>query len=161
MDIREILQEENIQLDADAGTKEEVLKTMAEMLFRSGKIEDADTFLNDVCERERMGFTGAGSKMAIPHGISQKVKKVSVAIVRTRGDIYWGTEQEDIPEEAKRVQFIVLFAVPAKPPKTGEIKYIEALKAVCRKLADRRAAENLLQARRASQIIEIINDDKQ
>lgn len=160
MDIREILLEENIRLDSDADTKERALKVMAEMLFRSGKIENADMFLRDVWEREKMGFTGAGNKIAIPHGISAQVKKVAVSIVRTKRDIFWESEQENIPEEAKPVRFIILFAVPGKPPEAGEIKYIEALKAVCRKLADRQAAEGLLKARKASQIIEIINNDK-
>ncbi len=160
MDIREILLEENIQLNSDADTKEQTLKIMAEMLFRSGKIENPDIFLRDVWEREKMGFTGAGNKIAIPHGISLQVKKVAVSIIRTKRDIFWEAEQEDIPKEAKLVRFIVLFAVPEKPPKSGEIKYIEALKAVCRKLADRQATEGLLRAQTASQIIEIINSDK-
>lgn len=160
MDIREILLEENIQLNSDADTKEQALKVMAQMLFRSGKIENADIFLHDVWEREKMGFTGAGNKIAIPHGISTQVKKVAVSIVRTKRDIFWESEQENIPKEAKLVRFIVLFAVPGGPPKTGEIKYIEALKAVCRKLADRQATEGLLKVQEASQIIEIINNDK-
>jgi PTS system fructose-specific IIA component len=160
MDIREILLEENIQLNSDAGTKEQVLRTMAEMLFRSGKVENADIFLRDVWEREKMGFTGAGNKIAIPHGISEQVKKVAVSIVKTKKDIFWEAEQESVPKEAKLVRFIILFAVPEKSPKEGEIKYIEALKAVCRKLADRQATEGLLKAQEASQIIEIINNDK-
>lgn len=159
MDIREILLEENIQLNSCIDTKEQVLKAMTLMLFRSGKIENADIFLRDVWDRERMGFTGAGNKIAIPHGISGQVKKVAIAIVRTQRDIVWESERENIPKEAKPVRFIVLFAVPEKPPKDGEIKYIEALKAVCRKLADRRATEGLLKAQEASQIIEIINND--
>ncbi|TCL60348.1 PTS system fructose-specific IIA component [Kineothrix alysoides] len=160
MDIREILSEENIQLNSGIDTKEQALKAMAEMLFRSGKIENADIFLRDVWEREKMGFTGAGNKIAIPHGISGQVKKVAISIVRTQKDILWESEQESIPKEAKLVRFIVLFAVPEKSPKDGEIKYIEALKAVCRKLADRQATEGLLKAHEASQIIEIINYNK-
>ncbi len=160
MDIQEILSEKNIQLNSDANTKEQVLKVMADMLFQSGKVENADIFLHDVWEREKMGFTGAGNKIAIPHGISAQVKKVAISIVRTKRDIFWESEREIIPKEAKQVRFIVLFAVPQEPPKDGEIKYLESLKAVCRKLADNQATEELLKAQEAVQIIEILNNDK-
>lgn len=146
---------ENIILDMEADTKEDLLHQMADLLHRNGKVKDPVLFLQDVWERENLGFTGAGNQIAIPHGISEQVINMTVAIVRTKKTIKWDTWQEAVPSAAKQVRLIVLFAVP-KPETGQEVIYIEALKMICGKLADKSIAAQMMRCRDAGQIMELL-----
>lgn len=152
-----MLQIENIKLNLEACSKEDAISQMAEMLFLSGNIQDQSAFFKEVMDRESMGFTGAGNEMAIPHGISDQVSRVVIAVARLRKAVVWDTMQEGIPEEANRVKLIVLFAVPKEPVKEGET-YIGALKKVCARLGNRQIAKELMEAEREIQVMELLNE---
>lgn len=155
--MRDVLQAENIKIGSQAGTKQAVLEEITEMLYQSGKIESKELFLKDVLKREELGFTGAGNQIAIPHGISSQVDKITVAIVKTNEEIHWTTEQDGIAEEAKKVKVIILFAVPDVQPEDGESKYIQVLKSICQKLVDKQMLQRLKEAQAADEIIEIFD----
>lgn len=152
-----MLQIENVRLNLEAGSKEDALSQMAEMLFQSGNIQDKTGFFKEVMERESMGFTGAGNEMAIPHGISGQVSRVVIAVARLKKAVIWDTVQEGIPEEANRVKLIVLFAVPKESVKEGET-YIGALKKVCARLGNRQIAKELMEAEREAQVVKLLNE---
>lgn len=153
-----ILKTENVLLDLEAQSKEEALLQMSGLLCKNGWISDEKVFFREVLERERLGFTGAGNQLAIPHGISGQVKQVAVAIARLKESVVWDTNQEGIAEEAKKVRLIVLFAVPEENPESGET-YIETLKRVCSKLADKSIVEQLMRAEKSSQVADIFSDE--
>lgn len=155
MNIGDVLQVENINLDLSADSKLEVLEKMSNMLKRSNSIKNANTFLKDVLEREKLGFTGAGNKIAIPHGISGQVDNITVAIAKVKNMVFWDTLQHDIPREEQDIKFIILFAVPDKEVKEGEIKYIEVLKTICGKLTDKQVIDQLMKIKEASKVIEV------
>lgn len=152
-----ILKTENVLLDLEAKSKEEVLLQMAGLLCKNGCLSDEKEFFREVLERERLGFTGAGNQLAIPHGISGQVKQVAVAVARLKEPVVWDTNQEGIAEDTKKVKLIVLFAVPEENPESGET-YIEALKRVCSKLADKSIVEQLMGAEKSSQVADIFSD---
>ena len=90
LDIREVLLEENVNLDLNAGTKEEVFTQMTRMLYENGVIREEQPFIDELVHREAEGVTGIGDGIAIPHGRSAVVNRSVIAIGRTRTDVIKG-----------------------------------------------------------------------
>ncbi len=156
MGIESILKKENIQIDIQADSKEDAIKQIVKCLFENGCIDDKQIFYEDVLEREELGFTGIGNEMAIPHGISTQVMRVTLAIARLKSPVIWTTKEEDIPEEEKKVRFIILFAVPKESDEEREHQYIRALKMICGNLADDNKSDYLMHAADASVMMDIL-----
>ena len=75
LDIREVLLEENVNLDLKAGTKEEVFTQMTRMLYENGVIREEQPFIDELVHREAEGVTGIGEGIAIPHGRSREPQR--------------------------------------------------------------------------------------
>lgn len=89
MSLSEILNEEIIDLDLKGTTKDEVLHELSQHLFDAGYISDIDQFVKDIYVREAMGITGAGNHIAIPHGKSSVVNKITIAVGRSNHMVEW------------------------------------------------------------------------
>lgn len=94
MDLREILSEDIIDLDLKGTTKDEILHELSQHLFDAGYITDIDQFVKDIYVREAAGITGAGNHIAIPHGKSSSVKKITIAVGRSEHYVEWESYDE-------------------------------------------------------------------
>lgn len=62
-------------------SKEEVLQQMVSFMEKNTElIENRDEFFNQIMEREKIGSTGIGMGVAIPHARSSGVKDVVIAL---------------------------------------------------------------------------------
>lgn len=107
MAVKEILDKRVIDLDMTAKTKDEVIRHLAGLLMEAGYIQDLEGYVKDVYLRESEGVTGIGNHVAIPHGKSDYVDHVGLAVGRTRDMVEW----ESYDEQPSDLFF--LFAVPA------------------------------------------------
>ena len=107
MAVKDILDKKVIDLDMAAGDKESSIRYLSGLLYDAGYITDIDGYVKDVFVRESEGITGIGNHVAIPHGKSDFVKKVGIAIGRTKEMIPWESYDEE------PVHYIFLFAVPS------------------------------------------------
>ena len=107
MAVKEILDKRVIDLDMTAKTKDEVIRHLAGLLMEAGYIQDLEGYVKDVYLRESEGITGIGNHVAIPHGKSDYVDHVGLAVGRTRDMVEW----ESYDEQPSGLFF--LFAVPA------------------------------------------------
>lgn len=89
MDLSEILSEDIIDLHLKGTTKDEILHELSQHLYDAGYISDVEQFVKDIYVRESMGITGAGNHIAIPHGKSSVVKKITIAVGRTDHMVEW------------------------------------------------------------------------
>lgn len=105
MDIRNILDENVIDLNMKAKNKEEAITYLARKLKDAGYIADVEAYVEDVYLRESQGQTGIGNYIAIPHGKSDSVTQVGVAIGKVENEIQWETL------DGNGVKLIFLFAV--------------------------------------------------
>ena len=74
--ITEIITQENINIKEEINNKEDALRLLVELASKSNNIMDKESVLNEVLDRENIISTGIGSKIAIPHAKSDKVKKL-------------------------------------------------------------------------------------
>lgn len=105
MALQDILNTEIIDLDLQGTTKDEILHELANKLLEANYIDDVEAFVKDIYVREAEGVTGMGNHIAIPHGKSASVKKIGIAIGRTKNEIEWES-YDDLP-----VNLIFLFCV--------------------------------------------------
>ncbi len=68
MKLIDILQESSIVADLQANTKTEVLEALVNAVAKSYPTIDKREMLNVLLEREKLGSTGIGDGIAIPHG---------------------------------------------------------------------------------------------
>ena len=107
MAVKEILDKRVIDLDMDAIDKDGVIRHLAGLLKAAGYVEDLEGYIRDVYLRESEGITGIGGHVAIPHGKSDYVDQVGIAVGRTRERIEWESY------DGEPSQLFFLFAVPS------------------------------------------------
>ncbi|MBE7719350.1 PTS sugar transporter subunit IIA [Lacrimispora indolis] len=107
MAVKEILDKRVIDLEMKACNKDEVIRHLAGLLKKAGYVEDLEGYIKDVYLREEEGITGIGGHVAIPHGKSDFVDKVGIAVGRTEQMVEWESYDEE------PVDLFFLFAVPS------------------------------------------------
>ncbi|AEB30973.1 hypothetical protein CAR_c23160 [Carnobacterium sp. 17-4] len=144
MEVKNIVDLKTIKTKMRARTKDEALKELTELLLKNEYITDVDGFMKDIYAREAEGQTGIGNYIAIPHGKSDFVKKIGVAI---------GIIEEEIPWETldgKGVKGIILFAVGND--NDGAQNHLKLLSLFARKLGNDEVVANILQSKKAEDV---------
>jgi PTS system fructose-specific IIA component len=103
--MEKILNEENIFLEIEAKTKDELIELLAEKLNKAGKLINKSTFIKDIYIREKEGITGIENGLALPHGKSEGVKETTIVVAKLKKAIEWETLDNS------KVDLVVLFAV--------------------------------------------------
>lgn len=104
MRLEEYLKKDLIIHELTASTKEEVLAELVQRVCRSNDEVDRDVALRVLHERERLGTTGIGDGIAIPHGKLTGLDTMIVAMGRSTG----GLDFESLDGRPVHVVFLVL-----------------------------------------------------
>lgn len=105
VDITTVLDPQVITIGLDAKNKHDVIVKLARILKKANYIGDVNLFVKDIYLRENEGITGIGQGIAIPHGKSNDVKRIGVAIGILKHGIKWESLDD------KKVKIVILFAV--------------------------------------------------
>lgn len=81
--------EENILLNQQAATKEEVLRTISDTAARLGVADDADAVYAAFLAREEIDKTGMVDGFAVPHCKTDAVKSAAVIIFKNAQPVEW------------------------------------------------------------------------
>ena len=73
MKIDQILKKESVISDLVGKNKPEVIKEMTKCLKTNNMIKNDQALFETLMEREKLGSTGIGENVAIPHGKSDEV----------------------------------------------------------------------------------------
>ena len=76
MKLIDILMESSIVADLQAGTKAEVLDVLVDAMTKTHKMLNKSDILQVLLEREKLGSTGIGDGVAIPHGKSAALTQI-------------------------------------------------------------------------------------
>ena len=101
-----LLPKSNIALDLDAGSKRLVFEQAAE-LFEKTQSLARGTIVESLLAREKLGSTGLGQGIAIPHGRIKGLKQATGALLRLKTAIPF-----DAPDGAP-VSLVFVLLVPA------------------------------------------------
>lgn len=85
--MRDKINKDSIRLDLMANTKEAVLRELVETIHNQCPEIDRDMLLQAISDRERIGSTGIGGGVAIPHGKLKELGRVLLAFGRSKKGI--------------------------------------------------------------------------
>jgi|SRR5690625_1033386 len=148
MEVKDIVDLNTIKINMNAKSKEEAIQELAEVLLQNEYITDVKGFLTDIYAREAVGQTGIGNYIAIPHGNSDSVKKIGVAIGITQEEIPWETL------DGNGVKGIILFAVGKD--NDGAQSHLKLLSLFARKLGNDEVIEKMLESKKAADVKEAL-----
>lgn len=110
--IKQYLSEDRILLDLSTTSRKRLFENIAEL--SSGAQDDIreDCVFKTITERERLGSTGLGKGIAVPHGRIENLTKPIISIIRLKQPIEY-----DAPDD-KPVWLAVGLLVPADANET-------------------------------------------
>lgn len=132
MEIRDLLQPESVVADLKAANKKQLLQELAKCAARVTGVNDRKIF-ETLMERERLGSTGVGSGIAIPHGKLSDFKRLYGVFARLERPV----EFDSIDEQPVDLIFLLL------APEGAGADHLKALARVSRLLRDTSMCEKL------------------
>lgn len=147
MKLLDFLQKGRIVPRLAARDKQGVLAELAEVLVSTGVVRSARDAVQVLLDREKLGSTGIGEGIAIPHG---KLKELQ-SVVAVFGRSSEGVEFDSM--DGAPVQLFFLLVAPENSAST----HLKALARISRLLKDRGFREELLQAETQEALFEVIS----
>ena len=149
MKITDILTKDFVIADFSGTDKESVLLEFTEFLEQKGAIKNKDLLLSALIEREKLGSTGIGENVAIPHAKLEEIDRMITLFGRS----VKGVEFESL--DRKPVHFVCLVIAPSNS--TGQ--HLKALARISRILKNSTLRESLQNAKDMGEIYSILVDE--
>ncbi|RLA86850.1 MAG: PTS sugar transporter subunit IIA [Deltaproteobacteria bacterium] len=149
MKIVEILDEGAIVEEISSRDKKGVLEELVGVLVKEGRVPDGKEAIQVLLEREKLGSTGIGEGIAIPHGKLPDLKNVVCAFGRSRP----GIDFEAVDNRPVHLFFLLL------APENSAGEHLKALARISRLLKDNHFRQRLLEAKDKKEIYEIIVEE--
>jgi nitrogen PTS system EIIA component len=128
-----ILPPSNVLVDVEATSKKRVFE-QAGLLFENQHAIARSTVTDNLFARERLGSTGLGHGVAIPHGRIKGLKNPLAAVLRTQTAIGF-----DSPDD-EPVRLLIFLLVP----EAATQRHLEILSEIAEMLSDRELRERLM-----------------
>ena len=149
MKISDILKKEHIIKELDSHDKKNVLDELSSFLEDEGEITNKENLLAALIEREKLGSTGIGENVAIPHAKISEIDKIITVFGRSKN----GVEFESLDQ--KPVNFIFLVIAP----ENSTSQHLKALARISRLFKNASLRESVLRTNEADQIYSILVDE--
>lgn len=149
MQLVDVLKEEFVFLDFEAEDKDQAIESFISALEKTGAVKESAAVKDALFEREKLGTTGVGGGIAMPHARSSAIKDLTVAFFRSSK----GIDFKSIDGKPVYLVFMLLAPVACGGP------YLKLLAKISRLLRSDDFKESLLQASTAAEVMQIIQDN--
>jgi PTS system nitrogen regulatory IIA component len=149
MKITDILHEDSIIGELTSRDKKGVLEELVSVLVDRGRLKNKEKSLQVLLERERLGSTGIGDGIAIPHGKLKEIKGIICSFGRSRE----GIDFQSIDQKPSHL-FFLLFA-----PEESASEHLQALARLSRILKEGRLRKRLMEAASEKEIYRLIVEE--
>ncbi|MDR2676939.1 MAG: PTS sugar transporter subunit IIA [Endomicrobium sp.] len=150
MQIMDFLDQSSILVDLKSTDKKSAIAELVGVLKDTKKIKKIDEIINVILEREKLGSTGIGQSVAIPHGKTDIVdEQVGVLGISRKGIEFNSLDGE-------LVHIIFLLVGPTKM--AGQ--HLKALSKISRLFKDKFLRRTIRNATTAEEIIKIIQQEE-
>ncbi len=146
MKLSECLTESALAVGVSASDKREILSTLVDLLEESDAGVDPGSLLSEVHKREKLGSTGIGKGVAIPHVHLDEITQMHVAMITTSE----GIDYDAIDDEPCRI-FIIVVA-----PDQDRETYLHLLAQVSRLFRHDEVRREVLKAETAEELLEAL-----
>ncbi|MGL4308223.1 PTS sugar transporter subunit IIA [Cetobacterium sp. SF1] len=148
--ITDYMSKDLISLDLKGKNKEEILLELSELMSKSKNVSDKSSIYKALIEREKLGSTGIGKGVAIPHAKTDAVSGLTVA---------FGVSKEKIDFKSLDGENVNIFFVFASPFKDSQI-YLKVLARISRLIREEEFRQKLLGCKTPEEILEIIDKEE-
>lgn len=146
--LQELIDESLINVDLKPKVKDAVIEEMVDLLLKEGIISNKQEFVDVIKRRESIESTAIGDGIAIPHGRSPQVERLSVAFTRSKKGVDFSALDK------KPVHLIFMIAAPQEARK----EYLQAVAKIARLLKSNVMKERLLKADMPSKVMDILKE---
>jgi PTS system nitrogen regulatory IIA component len=126
MNMKDALKESCVIADLKGGTKKEIITELATALKSSGEISNVEEAVAVILEREKLGSTGIGEGIAIPHGKMKGIDRILCAFGRSKK----GVDFDAVDKKPVHIFFLLL------APEDSAGLHIQMLSRISRILRD-------------------------
>lgn len=125
-------------------TKEEVLNILVDTIKNTGFLSKNENFLERILEREKLGSTGIGQQIAIPHARCESLKEFVIAIGLLENKISFNSP------DGEKVKLVIMIA----GPKGMNKEYLSLVAQVTRIFRNEETRNNVLSAKNYQELLE-------
>lgn len=150
MQFSRLVKKKNVFSELESTEREDVLREIVGRLVQSGEIPEGDleTVVDGLMARERLGTTGIGKGVAIPHFRYEGAEKVLVAVGRSET----GVDFSSVDGAPTTVVFLII------APEAEQDDYLAALRWVSKVARDEYNNKLLMGAKTPPDFIELFQD---
>jgi PTS system nitrogen regulatory IIA component len=146
MKIMNFLSHDAIIVDLKAINKKSAIVELAEVLENTKKIKNSDDIINIVLEREKLGSTGIGQGVALPHGKTNLLhEQIGVLGISRKGIEFNSLDGEPVH---------IIFLLVGPPEITGQ--HLKALSRISRLFKDKFLRQAIKEAKTMQEVVELI-----
>lgn len=145
--IAKLLPVSNVLLDLDVSSKKRVFEQVGLLFENNHSIARSQVF-DSLFAREKLGSTGLGQGIAIPHGRIKNIKDAIGAVVRMK---------QPIPFDAPDGQNVNLIFVLLVPDRATDL-HLQILSELAQMFSDKPFRERLLSAENAAGLHKLISE---
>ena len=149
MKILEILDRERILPELHSRNKRDVIHELVDPVVKRNSRVNPGNLVEILLEREKLGSTGIGDGVAIPHGKVPNIDKLWASFGRSRE----GIDFDALDGKPSHLFFLLV------APENSAGAHLKALARISRLLKDASFRENLLAAKTKQELYEIIAEE--
>ena len=152
MKLEEIIEEEDIIPELKAKDKIGVLEELSEVICKHEPLLKKERLVKILLEREKLGTTGIGEGIAIPHGKVDVIKRPYIAFGRSKQ----GVDFEAIDNKPVYLFFLLI------APENSSTLHLHILARIAKLLKNNKLRKRLMEAKSRQEIYRtIIEADKE
>ncbi|MEK6708483.1 MAG: PTS IIA-like nitrogen regulatory protein PtsN [Pseudomonadota bacterium] len=145
--IAQLLPPSNVIVELDAASKKRVFEQVGLLFENTLHIARSQVF-DSLFAREKLGSTGLGQGVAIPHGRIKGLRDAAAAFIRMKEPIPF-----DAPD-GKPVSLICILLVPEK----ATDQHLQILSELAQMFSDKNFRESLLTGKDAAEVYQLISN---
>lgn len=145
--ISDLLSPERIHCDVHSSSKKRLLELISEELARNSEELSQREIFESLCARERLGSTGLGKGVAIPHGRVKGTRHMEASFLRLK---------KPLPFDAIDGEPVDLLFALAVPEKCGE-DHLKLLAQVAELFSDPELLEELRAADSSGKMLKLLS----
>lgn len=149
MKIMDYLNEEWVIPDLKGTDKPSILKELSGVLVKPCQVSSIEELVQVLLDREKLGSTGIGEGIAIPHGRLKKLKRFYISFGRSLK----GVDFDSIDRKPSQLFFLVM------APENSAVDNLKLLSRIVTLLKEPSFKKRLMEARSPKELFQIISEE--
>lgn len=151
MKIMDYLSEEWVIPDLQGTDKSSILKELSSVLVKPCQVPSVEELLQVLLDREKLGSTGIGEGIAIPHGRLKKLKNFFISFGRSLR----GVDFDSIDRKPSHLFFLVI------APENSAVDNLKLLSRIVTLLKEPSLKKRLMEVHSQKELFQIISEENE